>query len=267
MIAAKFVWPELLGTIPQLTYGRLRPLHVNGMLFGWLLAADMGLTFYLVPRLCGVQAVEREARRRHGGAVERDHPGRGGLPAAGLEPGARVRRTAAAARHPRGGRLDHVRRQRLRDHRHPQVPRDVRVALVHHGHHPVDGLRLPHRQLRGAVRHRRQPGQPELDVRPQRGRPDLHAGRPGARLLLHPQGVATRRCYSHKLSMVGFWSLAFVYVWTGAHHMLHGPDLAVAADDRDRLLGDAADPGLGGGLQLLRDDEGPVAPAARQRAS
>ena len=31
------------------------PLHVNGMLFGWLLAADMGLTFYIVPRLCGVQ--------------------------------------------------------------------------------------------------------------------------------------------------------------------------------------------------------------------
>jgi cytochrome c oxidase cbb3-type subunit 1 len=29
--------------------------------------------------------------------------------------------------------------------------------------------------------------------------------------------------HSHKLSMVGFWSLAFVYVWTGAHHMIHGP--------------------------------------------
>jgi cytochrome c oxidase cbb3-type subunit 1 len=29
--------------------------------------------------------------------------------------------------------------------------------------------------------------------------------------------------YSHRLSMVGFWSLAFVYVWTGAHHMIHGP--------------------------------------------
>jgi len=23
--------------------------------------------------------------------------------------------------------------------------------------------------------------------------------------------------------MIGFWALAFVYVWTGAHHMLHGP--------------------------------------------
>ena len=41
-IAAKFVWPELLGTVQYLTYGRLRPLHVNGMLFGWLLSADMG---------------------------------------------------------------------------------------------------------------------------------------------------------------------------------------------------------------------------------
>ena len=55
MIAAKFVWPEMLGTVAALSYGRLRPLHVNGMLFGWLLAADMGITFYIVPRLCGVK--------------------------------------------------------------------------------------------------------------------------------------------------------------------------------------------------------------------
>jgi cytochrome c oxidase cbb3-type subunit I len=35
--------------------------------------------------------------------------------------------------------------------------------------------------------------------------------------------AANTPLHSHKLSMVGFWSLAFVYVWTGAHHMLHGP--------------------------------------------
>jgi len=29
--------------------------------------------------------------------------------------------------------------------------------------------------------------------------------------------------YSHRLSMVGFWSVAFVYAWVGAHHMIHGP--------------------------------------------
>jgi cbb3-type cytochrome oxidase subunit 1 len=55
MIAAKFVWPDMLGTVAPMGYGRLRPLHVNGMLFGWLLAADMGLACYLVPRLCGVR--------------------------------------------------------------------------------------------------------------------------------------------------------------------------------------------------------------------
>lgn len=30
--------------------------------------------------------------------------------------------------------------------------------------------------------------------------------------------------YSHKLSMIGFWTISFVYAWTGAHHMIHGPE-------------------------------------------
>lgn len=29
--------------------------------------------------------------------------------------------------------------------------------------------------------------------------------------------------YSHRLSMLGFWSVAFVYSWVGAHHIIHGP--------------------------------------------
>jgi cytochrome c oxidase cbb3-type subunit 1 len=29
--------------------------------------------------------------------------------------------------------------------------------------------------------------------------------------------------YSHRLSMIGFWTIAFVYAWVGAHHMIHGP--------------------------------------------
>lgn len=29
--------------------------------------------------------------------------------------------------------------------------------------------------------------------------------------------------YSHRLSMIGFWSIAFVYAWIGAHHIIHGP--------------------------------------------
>ncbi len=53
-------------------------------------------------------------------------------------------------------------------------------------------------------------------------------------LIFTPMGLATAYyfipkisntpIYSHRLSMVGFWSIAFVYAWIGAHHMLHGPE-------------------------------------------
>lgn len=29
--------------------------------------------------------------------------------------------------------------------------------------------------------------------------------------------------YSHRLSMIGFWTIALVYPWVGAHHIIHGP--------------------------------------------
>jgi len=35
--------------------------------------------------------------------------------------------------------------------------------------------------------------------------------------------LANTPIYSHRLSMAGFWSIAFVYAWVGAHHMIHGP--------------------------------------------
>lgn len=35
--------------------------------------------------------------------------------------------------------------------------------------------------------------------------------------------LANTPIYSHRLSMIGFWSIAFVYAWIGSHHMIHGP--------------------------------------------
>lgn len=35
--------------------------------------------------------------------------------------------------------------------------------------------------------------------------------------------LANTPIYSHRLSMIGFWSIAFIYAWIGAHHMIHGP--------------------------------------------
>lgn len=35
--------------------------------------------------------------------------------------------------------------------------------------------------------------------------------------------IANTPIYSHRLSMIGFWSIAFIYSWIGTHHMMHGP--------------------------------------------
>jgi len=35
--------------------------------------------------------------------------------------------------------------------------------------------------------------------------------------------LANTPIYSHRLSMIGFWSIAFAYAWVGAHHIIHGP--------------------------------------------
>jgi cytochrome c oxidase cbb3-type subunit 1 len=35
--------------------------------------------------------------------------------------------------------------------------------------------------------------------------------------------AANAPLYSHKLSLIGFWTLGAIYIWTGAHHMIYGP--------------------------------------------
>ena len=44
--------PDLFAGIPQLVFSRLRPAHVNMMLFGFLATTFYGAWYYLVPRLC-----------------------------------------------------------------------------------------------------------------------------------------------------------------------------------------------------------------------
>ncbi|MEW5942482.1 MAG: cbb3-type cytochrome c oxidase subunit I [Pseudomonadota bacterium] len=53
LISIKFHIPGFLGDIPWLTYGRVRPVHVNGVIFGAFSTPFLGLLYYLVPRLCG----------------------------------------------------------------------------------------------------------------------------------------------------------------------------------------------------------------------
>ena len=53
LLSVKLVWPDTLTNSPLLTYGRLRFFHTNGLIYGWLSTAFVGLMYYMVPRLTG----------------------------------------------------------------------------------------------------------------------------------------------------------------------------------------------------------------------
>jgi len=52
-LALQFVFPDLFRGIPWLVFGRLRQAHVNTVLFAWLSGAMMGMWLYIVPQLTG----------------------------------------------------------------------------------------------------------------------------------------------------------------------------------------------------------------------
>lgn len=222
LIAAKFVWPDLLGTIPAFSYGRLRPLHVNGMLFGWLLAADMGLTYYIVPRLCGVPLFSEKLGVATAvlwnviilGAVvsllagwnqgfeyaELPLPLDIAVVVAWVMFGVNIFGTVATRKY-----------EQMYVSVWYVMGTIVWTAFVYiTGNFAtmfatgVNQANLNWMYVHNAVG-----------------------------LIFTPVGLAlayyfipkssNTPLYSHKLSMIGFWALAFVYVWTGAHHMLHGP--------------------------------------------
>lgn len=53
LVSIKFHNPDFLGTEPWFTFGRLRPVHVNGVIFGAFSTPFLGLLYYMVPRLTG----------------------------------------------------------------------------------------------------------------------------------------------------------------------------------------------------------------------
>ncbi len=52
LIAAQLAWPALNFDLPWLSYGRLRPLHTNAVIFAFGGCALMGTAFYVVQRTC-----------------------------------------------------------------------------------------------------------------------------------------------------------------------------------------------------------------------
>jgi cytochrome c oxidase cbb3-type subunit 1 len=55
IIAAQLRWPDLTAGISWLSYGRLRPLHTNAVIFAFGGSALIGFSYYIVQRTCHVR--------------------------------------------------------------------------------------------------------------------------------------------------------------------------------------------------------------------
>jgi cytochrome c oxidase cbb3-type subunit 1/cytochrome c oxidase cbb3-type subunit I/II len=49
--AIQFIAPELLGNISWLSFGRIRPIHTNLVIFGFVTPGLLSVSFYILPRL------------------------------------------------------------------------------------------------------------------------------------------------------------------------------------------------------------------------
>lgn len=65
IVALKLVYPEFLGFIPELSYGRLRPLHTNAVIFVFAGNAIFFGVYYSLPRLCKTPMWKRSLSRIH----------------------------------------------------------------------------------------------------------------------------------------------------------------------------------------------------------
>jgi cytochrome c oxidase cbb3-type subunit I/II len=60
LVSIKFHNPDFLGGNSWLTFGRLRPVHVNGVIFGAFSTSFFALLYYYVPRLCGARLYKED---------------------------------------------------------------------------------------------------------------------------------------------------------------------------------------------------------------
>jgi cytochrome c oxidase cbb3-type subunit I len=58
--AALMTWPDLTKGVAQLSFGRLRPVHIHSVLIGWLSMGYVGCMAYIIPVLSGAKKLWSE---------------------------------------------------------------------------------------------------------------------------------------------------------------------------------------------------------------
>jgi phosphoglycolate phosphatase-like HAD superfamily hydrolase len=225
IIAAQLAWPELNFGIPWLSYGRLRPLHTNAVIFAFGGCALFATSYYVVQRTCQTRCSCPSWRVHLLGLATGDRGGRD-QPAAGLHQRQGIRRARMAHRHPDHAGLGVLRHRVLRHGRHPQGAPHLRGQLVLRRLHPGRGA-AAHRQQRGhsgglMKSYSAYAGVQDAMVQWWYGHNAvgffLTAGFLGMMYYFIPK-QAGRPVYSYRLSIVHFWALIFTYMWAGPHHL------------------------------------------------
>ncbi len=220
IMAIKYIYPEFLGGIAALSFGRIRAIHTNGVLFGWLLAANMGLAYYVVPRLCGTKLFSEK------------------LGMATLYIWVFVVLAAVVTL----GMGD----TQAREYLELNIWLDLLVTVawvlfainifVTIAKRKYEQMYVSLWYIMGTIFWTAilwivgnlpvYSGVNDANV-------NWWFGHNAVGLIFTPMGVAMayyfipkstgNPLYSHKLSIIGFWTIAFLYIWNGAHHILFGP--------------------------------------------
>jgi cytochrome c oxidase cbb3-type subunit 1 len=232
LVATKMIWPSI-GEFPIFSFGRIRTAHTNIVLFGWLLQANMGLLFYIIPKLLHTKLWSQKL---------------------GLATWA-IYNIAAL-----GGVICMLtgwsmfdRYAGMKNVEYAEIipPFDYLVAVAW----LLFGLNIVMTIAKRKVKYMyvsvwyvmgsviwttfvyvtgnfitQFPGVAGVN----QATLSWFYVHNAVGLIFTPLGVAIAYylipkelktpLYSHKLSLIGFWVISFVYVWTGAHHMIHGPN-------------------------------------------
>lgn len=224
LVAMKMIWPNL-GEFALASFGRLRMAHTNVVLFGWLLQANLGLLFFIIPKLLHTQLYSQKLAIVTWALY--NLAALGGVSFIMLGLGNKAIEYAEIA-----PPFDYVIaltwvlfsfniimtiRQRKVKYMYVSVWYCV-GALIWTAFVYITGNFIT--QLPGVT------GVNQANL-------TWFYVHNAVGLVFTPIGICIgyylipkelkTPLYSHKLSLIGFWVISFVYVWTGAHHMIHGP--------------------------------------------
>ena len=221
--ALKMIWPGI-GDFEIMSFGRIRTVHTNMVMFGWLLQVDLGLLFFILPRILHTKLFSEKL----------------GMVMAGLLNVALV-----------GGFIG-ILTGHMKNVEYGELPRPFDILIVicwvlfainvfgTIAQRRVKYLYVTVWYSMGAVIWTTFVYLTGNFVSQLPGIQGVNQANlvwfyvhNAVGLVFTPLGVAAAYylipkslntpLYSHRLSLVGFWVISFTYVWTGAHHMINGP--------------------------------------------